>query len=233
MTDLPLTIKEHPRARNVLVKLVPGRGLEVVVPRGFDRSQVPEVLQRKQQWIKRTRARMEADGIKLSPTLELPESLEFRAVGTTVPVDYLHKQARARVTQNASRILVGGDLKDREAIIAVLKKYVTAQARLHLLPLLQEVSQQTGLEYAALRVRTQKTRWGSCSARGTISLNSKALFLPPKLVRHLLIHELCHTKHMNHSPAYWAFVASFEPDYARLEKELQNGNRYVPGWLFT
>jgi hypothetical protein len=80
-------------------------------------------------------------------------------------------------------------------------------------------------------VRRQKTRWGSCSSRGTISLNAKLLFLPPPLVDHLLLHELCHTRHMDHSPAYWTCVAGFEPDYRRLENEVTRGNRYVPAWF--
>ncbi|WP_147819025.1 M48 family metallopeptidase [Salidesulfovibrio onnuriiensis] len=231
MTDLPLTIKEHPRARNVLVKLVPGRGLEVVVPKGFDRGRVPEVLARKQGWILRTRARMEREGILLAPSLDLPESLEFLALGVTRTVNLVHRAGKIVLRENAGNLLLAGDMDQREEAIAALRKYVAAQARQHLPPLLAATAQRLGLDYAGTRIRTQKTRWGSCSARGTISLNAKLLFLPPQLVEQLFVHELCHRRHLNHSPAFWNLVASFQPDYARLEDELKNGSRHVPAWI--
>ncbi len=233
MTELPLTIKEHPRAKNVLVKLVPGRGLEVVVPRGYDRTQVPGVLQRKQGWIERTRRLMEADGIQLMRNEELPERILFRCIDVERRVDYLRKNAKVRITENGTRLLISGDMKDRDAVMTVLKRYVAGQARLHLPSRLAETSRRTGLEYADTRIRTQKTRWGSCSSRGSISLNAKLLFLPAELVEQLFVHELCHRKHMNHSPAYWRLVASHQPDYRRLEEELKNGNRFVPGWMLA
>lgn len=231
MTDLPLTVKEHPRARNVLVKLVPGRGLEVVVPKGFDHSRIPDVLDRKRDWIEQTRQSMEADGIELVRDCEPPETIDFQALGHKRSVDYLHKDSSIKVMENGPRLMVSGDLTDRESLFGALRKYVATQAKLHLPPLLAEVSRRTGFTYASVRIRTQKSRWGSCSARGTISLNCKLLFLSPDLVTHLFLHELCHTRHMNHSPAYWTLVASHQPDYLRLEEELKHGNRHVPGWM--
>ena len=231
MTELPLTVKEHPRARNVLVKLVPGRGLEVVVPKGYDQGRVPEVLRRKQGWIERARRTMEAEGIQLLPRLEPPDAIRFRALGVERRVDYLHKSAKPKITENAGRLLVSGDTEDTSGMLVALRKYVVGQARLHLPPWLGQVSQRTGLAYESVRIRTQKTRWGSCSVQGVINLNAKLLFLPPALVEHLFLHELCHRKHMNHSPAYWQLVESFQPDYAHLENALRNGSRHVPGWI--
>ena len=82
-------------------------------------------------------------------------------------------------------------------------------------------------------VRRQRTRWGSCSNKGTISLNVCLMFQRPEVVRYLIIHELCHRRHMNHSKRFWSLVASFEPGWKPLDVELLQGWRNVPAWVFT
>jgi predicted metal-dependent hydrolase len=95
-----------------------------------------------------------------------------------------------------------------------------------------QVAKEGGFNYERVQIRRQRTRWGSCSATGTISLNLCLVFLSPAVVRYLLVHELCHTRHMNHSARYWALVERHEPDYKRLDKELVRGWQSVPGWVF-
>ncbi|NIN12121.1 MAG: DUF45 domain-containing protein [Gemmatimonadales bacterium] len=80
-------------------------------------------------------------------------------------------------------------------------------------------------------VRAQRTRWGSCSRRSTISLNKKLLFLPAPLVEYVMVHELCHTVHFNHSPEFWDLVRERTPEYQALEAELRTAWRYVPAWV--
>ncbi|MDD3312698.1 SprT family zinc-dependent metalloprotease [Pseudodesulfovibrio sp.] len=229
---LPLTVKEHPRARRILVKLVPGKGLVVVVPRGYRHSAVADILAEKRQWIEHTRDALAKRGLDLSgQTPDPPDHLEFRAADRSHPVDYLDRPGRTTVTPNADRLLVRGPLADTPATLRALQTFTVKRAREFALPRLDTLSRRLALPYAALRLRRQRTRWGSCSARGAISLNAKLLFLPPELVDQLLLHELCHTRHLNHSPAYWALVEHHQPDCKRLEHELSRGGKYVPAWF--
>jgi predicted metal-dependent hydrolase len=85
---------------------------------------------------------------------------------------------------------------------------------------------------ARVSIRCQRTRWGSCSTRGTVSLNCSLVFLRSEVVRYLFVHELAHTRHMNHSAHFWRLVEKIEPDYRRLDRELLAGWRTVPGWVF-
>nr|WP_321513080.1 SprT family zinc-dependent metalloprotease [uncultured Pseudodesulfovibrio sp.] len=229
---LPLTVKTHPRAKRVLVKLVPGKGLEVVMPRGFDPVLVPDILREKQGWIERNRDMMQAEGRDLTGELpDLPSVIDFKAWGRVYQVDYLARPGQVKVVENVTRLQVLGPIEDRKAVFDALQVFTVKKAREFCLFRLDALSRQTGLTYSALRIRRQKTRWGSCSARGTISLNAKLLFLPPKLVDHLILHELCHTRQLNHSKHYWALVASYEPEYLRLEDEVRRGGKYVPRWF--
>jgi len=84
-----------------------------------------------------------------------------------------------------------------------------------------------------MHLRRQRTRWGSCSAAGTISLNVCLMFQRPEVVRYLLVHELCHRRHMNHSARFWSLVASHEPNWRALDAELLRGWQNVPAWVFT
>ena len=229
---LPLTVKEHPRARRILVKMVPNKGLEVVTPPGFNPRLLPSILDEKRSWIERTRDRFLKEGRDLSgKPFPLPDSLDYRAVDRVVRIDYLDRPGPVKLAENGVRLHVSGPLADREAVFATLCRHTAKKARETVLPMLQAMSRRTGLTYSALRIRCQKTRWGSCSARGTISLNARLMFLPPPLIDHLLLHELCHTRHLNHSRQYWACVARYEPDYRRLENEVKYGGKYVPGWF--
>ncbi|MEM1310707.1 MAG: M48 family metallopeptidase, partial [Cyanobacteria bacterium P01_H01_bin.153] len=103
--------------------------------------------------------------------------------------------------------------------------------RLELAPWLQQLSQRCDLAYSRMTVRGQATRWGSCSSKQSISLNYKLLFLPPTLVNYVLIHELCHTVHMNHSKAFWQLVQRYYPNLNQAKVDLKKSWQYVPRWV--
>ena len=83
------------------------------------------------------------------------------------------------------------------------------------------LSQQVGVSYGRITLRAQKTRWGSCSAQGNLNFNCLLMLAPEEVRDYVVIHELCHRKQMNHSPAFWAEVARVCPDYARRRQWLK------------
>jgi hypothetical protein len=117
--------------------------------------------------------------------------------------------------------------------VAALRRWLMRRAQRTLPEWLEEVSQEAGLPFASVSIRGQRSRWGSCSADGDISLNYQLLFLPRHLARHVLIHELCHTVELNHSPRFWRTVARHEPDVARLRAEMRRSWSHVPDWLLA
>lgn len=82
-----------------------------------------------------------------------------------------------------------------------------------------------GVSYERIRIAEQKTRWGSCSSKGTLSFNWKLMLAPPKVLDYVVVHELCHIKEMNHSPRFWKLVEEIMPDYKEYRTWLkENGN---------
>ena len=79
-------------------------------------------------------------------------------------------------------------------------------------------------------MRRQRTRWGSCSSRRTISLNRNLVFLPEHLVRSLMLHELAHTLVMNHSERYWTALGDLDPEARSHRAQMRQAHRLVPAW---
>lgn len=83
-------------------------------------------------------------------------------------------------------------------------------------------NQFTGGSYNRITIRDQKTRWGSCSAKGTLSFNWRLMLAPPSIPDYVIVHELCHLTYMNHSAAFWNKVESVYPDYRSARKWLKD-----------
>jgi predicted metal-dependent hydrolase len=229
-TSCDLALREHPRARHVRLKVLPPGRVEVVVPPGYDRRYISALLRHHEAWLARTVGRVRREWAN-RPVLVPPEALDLAALGECWRVEYRiapSGRALCRSPRN-ERLLVHGS--DEAAWRVALRRWLSRRAKAELLPWLAATSEELGLRYTAAGVRGQKTRWGSCSARGNISLNHGLLFLPPHLVRYLFVHELCHTRHLNHSARFWALVSRVEPEYRTYERELRRATRLVPPWL--
>lgn len=118
------------------------------------------------------------------------------------------------------------DLTDTQRT-ALEKRYIEA-ARSYIPKRVAYYSDMTGGTYNRITIRSQKTRWGSCSSKGTLSFNWRLMLAPPAILDYVVVHELCHLKHMNHSADFWKAVESVYPDYRNARKWLkEHGNELV------
>lgn len=92
----------------------------------------------------------------------------------------------------------------------------------------QQWAKKMGVRYGRITIRSQKTRWGSCSRQGNLNFNCLLMLCPEKVRDYVVVHELCHTKEMNHSPAFWQEVARAMPNYAAQRRWLKTeGQRLI------
>ena len=108
-----------------------------------------------------------------------------------------------------------------ESLVPYLHKLYTRIAKEALVPRVQTLSEQTGLMITAVKINSAKTRWGSCSAAKSVNLSHRLIAADPRLIDYVIIHELCHTVHMDHSHDFYRLVENFLPDYKEREKGLK------------
>ncbi len=204
--------------------------VEVVVPLRTPPRLIEGFLDRHRQWIERKRA--EARRTAAPPEPFPPVAVALSACAEHWRIHLAGGSGPLRTRTRADLLVLSGEAAGGAAIRMALRAWLLERARSVFTPLLEARAREFGFHYERMVVRCQRTRWGSCSARGTISLNACLLFLPPDVVRYLMIHELAHTQHMNHSRRFWQCVERCCPEYRRLDRVLIQGWRHVPAWVF-
>jgi predicted metal-dependent hydrolase len=224
-------VRESRRAKRLAVRVFHTGRVEVVVPSRTSARAVEAFIDGHRDWIetKLAQTRRRAKAAEAFP----PRTVELSAAAERWRVHLAGGKGALRTRATAPGILsLAGDARDVRAVQRALRAWLSARARMVLVPALAECARALGFAYRRVAIRRQRTRWGSCSARGTISLNSCLMFQSPAVLRYLFVHELVHTRHMNHSRAFWHEVARHCPSYRRLDAELLDGWRRVPSWVF-
>ncbi len=228
------TLRYSQKAKYLQLR-VSAKGLEVVVPgvRRVSQTTIERFIEQKREWIihhwKKLQGLQEKEEIL---PLQLPERILLRSIEQTWDVFYMATDSsKIRcLTNPCKQIKLLGNIADQPRCIRFLKQWLKKVAEEHLKEQLEQLSRQHGLFFNEITFRHTSTRWGSCSSSKNISLCCKLLFLPPHLVRHVLLHELCHTKVMSHGVRFWKLLTKLDPECDRNRLELKKAGEYVPHW---
>ena len=225
------SVRESGRAKRLSIKVYPRGRVEVVVPKRTRSAEVQEFVAAHRDWIRNARAKFAAE--HPPEPFALPTSVRLPGIERSFCVRYERDtgggNVRYRVSGNT--VILSGRTNDEDRCVAALKRWLTALAKKEYLPRMRALADLTGNPFRKLHVRGQKTCWGSHSSTGTISLNYCLLFLSPAHMRYVMVHELCHARHMNHSQRFWRLVGSFEPAYRKLDRELNSSWKHIPTWV--
>jgi predicted metal-dependent hydrolase len=208
-------------------------GIVLTLPERFDDRRVPALLAEWRPWIDRQLKQFDAHRATLAPEMtdKLPSRIVLPAMARTWSVEHsVADGKRARIREQDGLLQVSA--ADRQAVRQAVQRWLARTARVFLQPELDQLAAQHGFEYRKLTVRSQRTRWGSCSSNGTISLNSLLMFLAPDSARAVLLHELCHTRYMSHGPRFYGLLERLEPRYRELDRQVRNGWQAIPAWAW-
>jgi len=223
------TVRISPRAHRLSVRVYPAGRVEVVVPPRTPAQLVQQFVSKHRAWID---ARVQ-ESMANQARLVAPSELLLPSLERSIHVEYRDEATQPRLRElDDHHLLLRGAISEPARWSRLLSNWLTDLAQVELHKRLSHLASQHDFSFDRLQIRRQRTRWGSCSTSGTISLNVCALFLRPAVLRYLLIHELCHTRHMNHSNRFWTLVGKCEPEFAALDKELSSAWRHVPTWMF-
>jgi predicted metal-dependent hydrolase len=224
------------RARRISIRVYPDARVEVVVPPRARPREIESFVATQREWIDAKRA--QALRNKPAPEPFPPAQLELSSSGEHWRLHLAGGAGRIRIVERGAatdpaRVLeIRGAATDR-GLRTALRNWLKHAAEERLAPRVGTLAALCGVRFSKVVVRRQRSRWGSCSARGTISLNLCLLFQRPEVVDYLIIHELMHVKHMNHSRRFWAAVEKHCTGWRALDRELLDGWRTVPRWVFT
>lgn len=211
LTDIKYTIIKSDR-RTVCITVKPDISVEVRAPRRMKQSEIEKFVLSKCQWIERAVTKMQA----VSPA-EFTYGSKIRFFGEELTVTAAECK---KAVLSDGLLLVTQELAEDE-----LKKHIVefyrAEAKSYLPERVRELSLETGLSFSSLLINSAKTHWGSCTA-DRIHLSCLLMAASPEAIDYVIIHELAHTVHHNHSENFWALVAKHCPDYKSKRKELKS-----------
>ena len=183
---------------------------------------MPYLVEKHADWI---RLQLQKQ-VRLCESIELPRLIELAFDQSTTTLAYAGDPLEQ--CQQADLFI---DAIDDHGRVKLLRKWLRGRAQQHFPAMLKQVSADCGLGYSRVCIRSQKTRWGSCSSTGSISLNDQLLFLPRACAEYLMVHELCHTRYPNHSRSFWALVETHCPQYRQQESLLSQAKLVIPQWF--
>ena len=188
------------RVKRLSLRVRENGTVEMVGPRRLSNSEFEQFYRSKQQWVSKQRQQLLA--------------------------------ARSNKPQlSATDIMLHGEIQSRNAVGGATGEKIDvyrAYAIRYLGERLAALSTQSGLPFSRLTIRAQRTRWGSCSSKGNISLNWRLVQMPVFVSDYVMIHELCHTVHMNHSAAFWQLVQQHFPDTDNARQWLKTNGSQLP-----
>jgi predicted metal-dependent hydrolase len=223
------TIRRSNRAKRLRLNITVKDGLVVVLPKGFNEKEIPAILESQANWITAGLVK-----VQITKALFRPTSINLPAIEETWNVRYLpisRKQLTVHENENFS-LVVSGESEDPYNMSEALNSWMRQKAQEAFIPWVNRISQEYALPFNKVTIRRQKTRWGSCSSQKSLNLNQNLLFIPAPLVRYVMVHELTHTKHHNHSSAFWKHLNTLLPDSKRLQKETVGSYSRVPHWAW-
>ena len=182
-------------------------------------AQIESFILEKQDWIEKAKARL---ALLPQPTekLALQDGASLPYLGSVLT---LCRTAVSKPTLSGSVLLIPSTAADLTSV----SHWLDFQARKYYVERVHRLSQSIHLHPITLRLSHAKGRWGSMSTRGTLSLNRALIFCPPDVIDYVIIHELCHIAHPNHSAAFWTKVESCLPDYRIKREWLKKNNSLI------
>jgi hypothetical protein len=208
-------IVRPPRLRRYLLRLQPDGAARLAIPRRGSQAEALRFLERSEAWLLKRHEQWKAHSALRQPW---QDGASFLFRGEEVSLRVVAGSSGVTLSfggQTLSDVAPSADY--RPAVHAHLRRL----AEQELPPRTRELAGLHGLTIRRVTVRAQKTRWGSCSARGTISLNWRLIQAPPFVLDYLIVHELMHLRQMNHSARYWKLVDDAFPRYREAEAWLK------------
>ncbi len=221
---IPFTLI-HGQRKTIGIQVYADGRVIVRAPQRLAYRQIEPFLIERAGWIVRKRRELAARLPVPAPPRQFIDGERFQLLGRDYILEVIER-ARPCVTVRRGSLIVGvRDIIDAAQIERAIQRYIRAQAERLFTRRMALCFRQVagwGVPFPVLKLRAMKSRWGSCSSKGVITLNTRLMYVPTVLIDYVILHELCHLREMNHSPRYYALLNSICPDWKQNKKALRS-----------
>lgn len=191
--------------------------LIVRAPEKLSRAAIDEIIRKHQRWIENKLSEVEKRR-QMFPPRKFIQGEKFLWLGKEYPL-VISGESRPALKFTGQEFILSSRWQSRAR--EIFRKFYRQKAQAYLSRRTAELAGLNGFRFTRFRLSSAATRWGSCSARGTISLTWRLVLAPPEIIDYVIIHELAHTRERNHSRAFWNLVEEQLPDYRQRRRWLK------------
>lgn len=228
---VPYIIRRSKRAKHLRVIVRPGE-IIITAPSRTSESDIKNFILAHEEWILRKYRYFDQFVSNCGRNRAFLGGEEISFMGKRLNLVVVESDLPNRVTLDDCRLIIyishGLEAEEKQKeITGKLEQWLKDRAREFVTGLAIDMSKELRVQFKDIRIKNQKTRWGSCSRQGNLNFNWRLIMAPPEVFQYVVAHEVSHLVHMNHSRKFWETVESILPGYARPKKWLKENGRIL------
>lgn len=215
------------RRKRLMVQVLPGGKVVLKAPLGTSRHTINSFLEQHSSWIAEKRALM----TKIFPSAQAIRFVDGEMLwlaGRQYPLHLAEKGIKGLVFKQGQGFFLAKSEQKKGA--ERLKSFYREYTRKAVTAEVNRIARQWGLQVRSIRITGAKTRWGSCSRQNSLNFSLRLAMVPPEALEYVVAHELAHTRHHDHSRAFWTFLGQMLPGYEAQRRWLKQNGLKLPNY---
>jgi len=215
---------KYSKRKTLAIEVKAGGKVLLRAPKGCSRARIESFVQTKTTWILSAKAKMSK--IAVPQAQEYQDGATFLFLGKAWPLHFVKNQKTALAFSFEDGLsLPASRQSDAQKLLIAFYRQETRKLASHYI---NQYASKWNLDVKSLKINGAKTRWGSCSGNNSINISYRLAMTPIAAFEYVIVHELAHTVHHNHSAEFWHFLGQMMPDYEKRRAWLKQNGRFLP-----
>lgn len=211
----------YKKMKSIRMRVVDAHSIKISAPKNVARKYLCDVVMSKSQWI----IKMNSEILASKADYANGGQICYRGKMHEVRLIKEKSLKKIYVKNDGGSFLVYGNSFEHEEVVSGIRDFLKKRAGETVMELYEKHKNSVGQRPVKIKLKDQKTRWGSCSSKGNININYRLVMAPKEVFEYVMVHELCHLVHFNHSKEFWGLVKSILPDYERRKSWLKENQK--------
>jgi predicted metal-dependent hydrolase len=226
------TVRASNRAKRISLRVHGEKGVEVVYPTNMKRPKARKFLRENTDWLLKTLHKMENKKSSVHHR-QYKQGETFPYMGENITLNLIKKTHGTTMTIQLTEDMLDIslppeiELSDTDAIQYAVESFYRRQAKGYITNRTIEIADKLSFKFNRIFIKNQKTRWGSCSSNNNLNFNLRLMMASSEAIDYIIIHELCHLTHMNHSKQFWSLVGKHCPEYKHWDKWFKENSQFL------